>query len=193
MVIENEILRYVIYGVAILIASIISGVLFKYTLSPLARFVNSPIAILGMFVSYVFTAAYFTYLITSGLIEPKKEPSKYDSNNSESVKKYNALSDTLEKNGITKISEKIVFFEKNQKSLVIETVFENKSANAITFGYVVQFLNPDKTIFATTTSDVISLEPGEIYSYNAISPSSVSGEVFVEKRLSVKGIFIEVN
>ena len=193
MIVENETLRYVIYCIVILLSLIISKLLFPYTLSPLTRFVNSPIAIFGMLISYVFTISYFSFLFVQGVIDPKKEITLHSTADKEIIEKYNQLSNELERKGITKLSEKIVFFEKNEKPLVIEVVFQNKSEEKIKFGYVIQFLNPDKTVFDTTATDVISLEPNEIYAYSLISPSNISGLNFIEKKLSIKGLFIEIN
>ena len=192
MEIQNETLRYLVYGVALFIALIVAIKIFPLTLSVFTILTTSPLGLLAMFISFIFYVVFFTGLLTTSIIEPKEEPKTYDPHNAVSVKKFTALSNQLQENGLKKVSEKIVFFEANEKPIVIETVFRNESEKTIIFGYALGFFLPNGSLYGGTATEAIRLESGEEYSYTLISPSNISGSVMMEKKLEAKGIFIEV-
>lgn len=192
MEIQNESLRYIAYGVVLLIALFAAIKIFPLTLSVFTVLTTSPIGLAVMLISFVFYVIFFTGLITSEVIEPKKEPTTYDPHSVESIKKFSDLSEQLQKNGLKKVSERIIFFEANEKPVVIETVFRNDSAVPITFGYALQFMLPNGNLYGGTATEAIHLNSGEEYAYSLISPSNISGAVIMEKKLETKGIFLEL-
>lgn len=192
MEIQNESLRLAVYVVLLLIAFFLAIKVFPLTLSVLTVLVTSPIGLLAMLIAFVFYVVLFTGLFASAVIEPKESPKVYEPSDRESVKKFTNLSEELQKKGLIKISERLVFAEQNEKPVVYETVFKNESKEPITFRYALQFVLPNGNVYGGVPTDSITLKTDEQYTAMLISPASISGSVISEKNLSAKGIFLEI-
>lgn len=195
MEIQNEILRNSVYILLALVAFFVAIKVFPFTLSLLTVVSTSPIGLIGMLITFVIGAVFWTFVFTANVIEPKNEvksPEVYNPHNKESIKQFEDKSDELQKSGLIKVSEKIVFFEVNEKPIVIETIFRNDSPSKIVFGYAIQFMYPNGKFYAGTSTETITLNSGETVPFTLISPSSVTGRFFVEEKLFIKGIFFNL-